>query len=222
MKRVAAGLALAVLIGVAGGALALRQAETEAPPPPPTTEPDSAAAPGDAGADAAPPAARPAPPAVSRAETPMAQRVATIGLLNKRNGLSREFKLHPGQTIRAGDVVIRLRACETTAPWEPQQLTGAFVQTDVRSRDGQWRRVFSGWLFKESPSLNVVEHPIYDVWPKACEMKHPDIGPDTMPASTPGASRSIAKKSTAAETASAAPGAVPTPPAASASSSSVR
>jgi hypothetical protein len=111
--------------------------------------------------------------------TPMEQRVATIGLLNKRNGLWRDLTMKPGESIRVGDVVIRLRACETTAPWEPEQLTGAFVQVITRSPDNSWKKAFSGWVFKESPSLNVVEHPIYDVWTKDCQMRHPDMGPDT-------------------------------------------
>jgi hypothetical protein len=106
--------------------------------------------------------------------TPMPQRVAVIGLLNKRNGISQTLELKPGQALRIGDVIVRLRACETTAPWEVQALTGAFVQLDVRNPQGQFRRVFSGWLYKETPSLNLVEHPIYDVWPKSCAMTHPD------------------------------------------------
>jgi hypothetical protein len=105
--------------------------------------------------------------------TPMAERVATLRLLNKRNGQWREFSLRPGQAARAGDVIVRLRACETAAPWEVQQLTGAFVQLDVRNREGRYSRVFSGWLYKETPSLNVIEHPIYDVWPMSCTMTHP-------------------------------------------------
>jgi hypothetical protein len=105
--------------------------------------------------------------------TPMAQRVAVLRLLNKRNGQVRDFTLRPGQAVRSGNVILRLRACETTAPWEIQQLTGAFVQLDVRNPRGQYQRVFSGWLFKESPSLNVVEHPIYDVSPMSCAMTHP-------------------------------------------------
>jgi hypothetical protein len=109
--------------------------------------------------------------------TPMAQRVATLRLLNKRNGQMREFSLRPGQAVRAGDVIVRLRACETTAPWEVQQLTGAFVQLDVRNREGRYSRVFSGWLYRETPSLNVIEHPIYDVWPMACAMTHPEGAP---------------------------------------------
>jgi hypothetical protein len=105
--------------------------------------------------------------------TPMAERVAVLGLLNKRNGIVRDLTLKPGQAIRVKDVVVRLRACETTAPWETQKLTGAFVQFDVQRTDQNWVRAFSGWLYKESPSLNVVEHPVYDVWPKSCAMTFP-------------------------------------------------
>lgn len=116
--------------------------------------------------------------AVAPGTTPMAERVAVIGLLNKRNGISRDLTLKPGQAVRAGDVIVRLRACETTAPWEIQNLTGAFLQVDVRNPQGAFQRVFSGWLYKESPSLNVVEHPVYDVWPKSCTMAHPGAGGD--------------------------------------------
>ena len=112
--------------------------------------------------------------ALAPGTTPMSQRVAVIGLLNKRNGISRDLTLKPGQALRAGDVIVRLRACETSAPWEIQKLTGAFVQVDVRNAQDQFQRVFSGWLYKETPSLNVVEHPIYDVWPKSCAMTHPE------------------------------------------------
>jgi len=130
--------------------------------------------------------------------TPMAQRVAVIGLLNKRNGISRDLTMRPGQAMRMGDVILRLRACETTAPWETQQLTGAFVQVDVRNTQDRFQRVFSGWLYKESPSLNVVEHPVYDVWPKSCAMTHPEAGASTVRAGSEASSRSKAPNSGAA------------------------
>jgi len=155
--------------------------------------------------------------------TPMAERVAVIGFLNKRNGLSRDLTLRPGQAVRIGDAVVRLRACETTAPWEVQQLTGAFVQLDVRGADGQFRRVFSGWLYRETPGLNTVEHPIYDVWPKSCAMTHPEGG-EAAPASRPGAaasSRSSAANSTGPAEAAPATEAAP-PPSPSADSNSAR
>ena len=106
--------------------------------------------------------------------TPMAERVATIGLLNKRNNVSQDFEMRPGETIEEGPVSVRLSACERTAPHEFPQETGAFVQVDVLERgDSEPSRVFSGWVFKENPSLNVVEHPVYDVWVKDCAMSFP-------------------------------------------------
>lgn len=207
MKRALGALALAGVLAVAAwqGAEALQaDNETAAAPTPP--EPPSDSPP--AAAEEAPRANAPAAPPPVRAETPMRERIAVLGLLNKRNGISRDLKMRPGDAVRVGDVIVRLRACETTAPWEPEQLTGAFVQVDVHGRDDKWRRVFSGWLYKETPSLNVVEHPVYDVWPKSCAMKHPDIGPDTVSAGAivgSGASRSSAKKSAGAPEEGAAP-----------------
>ncbi len=119
--------------------------------------------------------------------TPMAERVAVLGLLNKRNGQTRDLELKPGEAIRFGKVEIRLRACERTAPWETYPDEGAFVQVTIRERPPgttepeQWRRVFSGWLFKENPAANVVQHPVYDVWVKACKMSFP--GDDAPPPS---------------------------------------
>lgn len=120
------------------------------------------------------------PPAqlVAGEATPMAERIATIAFLNKRNGETRDLEMKPGESRRIGDAIIRLSACERTAPWEPVPETGAFVQLlvqdrETRSSEPVWKRVFSGWVFKESPSLNVVEHPIYDVWVKNCAMEYP-------------------------------------------------
>lgn len=127
--------------------------------------------------------ASPAPaPAAARAGdtigTPMAERVAVLGLLNKRNNISQTVEMKPGESRRLGDVVLRVSACERTPPWESPPESGAFVQVSIQERpqagaDPVWRKVFSGWLFKNSPSLNVVEHPVYDVWVKDCKMAFP-------------------------------------------------
>ncbi len=139
--------------------------------------------------DGAAPQATNVPGAVARAPvgqpvgdagigTPVKDRVATLGLLNKRNNLVQDIVLKPGEARRAGNVVVRLATCERTAPWERPEETGAFVQVFVEERASAreklaWRTVFSGWLFRNSPSVNVVEHPVYDVWIKDCAMKFP-------------------------------------------------
>lgn len=110
--------------------------------------------------------------------TPMKDRVATIGVLNKRNNLEQDLEMKPGESRRLGNLVVRLAACEKTAPWERPEEEGAFVQVFVQERanleeDLAWHKVFSGWLFAKSPALNVVQHPVYDVWVKRCAMSFP-------------------------------------------------
>lgn len=130
----------------------------------------------------------------SAGNTPMGERVAVVGFLNKRNGNSRDITMKPGEAVRIGDAIIRLRACDKTAPWEQDQLTGAFLQLDIHGADRKWRRVFSGWTYAERPSLNVVQSPLYDVWAKSCTMSFPATGPDTVTLSSD-ARRSSAAKS---------------------------
>lgn len=127
--------------------------------------------------------------------TPVKDRVATLGFLNKRNNITQLVELKTGESRRIGNAIIKLATCERTAPWEDPPETGAFVQLFVEERATTreklaWHKVFSGWLYKNSPALNVVEHPIYDVWVKDCAMKFP--GEEESPAAA--ASTSSAAK----------------------------
>jgi hypothetical protein len=156
--------------------------------------------------------------------TPVKDRVATLGFLNKRNNISQDITLKSGESKRIGNVIVKLATCERSLPWEEPQ-TGAFVQVYVEERASTqeklaWHKVFSGWLFKESPSLNVVQHPVYDVWVKDCAMKFPgeEGGPApaassssaAKPAGSSEAPKSGASPSPAAS-ASASPSPAPTP-----------
>ncbi len=127
----------------------------------------------------------PAPDAATRPAkiatvTPVKDRVLVIGALSKRTGQSRSFSLKPGQYVDFAGIRITARTCETTPPWERPKLSGAFLQVDEKLGNSPLRRVFSGWLYAESPSLNVMEHPRYDVWLKSCTMRFPD-GPTVAP-----------------------------------------
>ncbi len=150
--------------------------------------------------------------------TPVKDRVATLGLLNKRNNIEQDLVMRVGESRRVGNVIVKLANCEKTMPWEDPPETGAFVQVLVEERASTdkplgWHKVFSGWLFRNSPSANVVEHPIYDVWVKDCAMKFP--GEEEDPAAF--ASSSSAAKPSGKPSATLAPAVAPAvapPPAA--------
>jgi hypothetical protein len=174
---------------------------------------------GDPGKDAqalateVPKAVVAAPKGISAVEsqfgTPVKDRVATIGLLNKRNNESQDLVMKSGESRRVGNVIVKVATCERSLPWETPPEVGAFVQLFVeeRARTNEpltWRKVFSGWLFRNSPSINAVEHPIYDVWVKDCAMKFPGEEADPA-ASASNAAKPAAKPSAAPSPAAPAP-----------------
>jgi hypothetical protein len=138
---------------------------------------------------------KPALPAPGKGPTPNAERQVAIGAINKRTGETRTYTGHPGQGFDFGSLHVTVRACEQTPPWE-QKLTGAFLLIDERLANGTKKRVYSGWMFAESPSLHPLEHPRYDIWVKSCTMRWPETGPDTVVAGK-GDSGSASKRSSA-------------------------
>ncbi len=105
-------------------------------------------------------------------------RTATIAILDKRSGDVTEFTLLPGQTFRLGQISGVLRGCDRTPPHERRE-TAAYLEISSIPRRGATgsaarpRRLFSGWMFAESPSLNPFAHPAYDVWLKTCTIPAP-------------------------------------------------
>jgi hypothetical protein len=59
------------------------------------------------------------------------------------------------------------RVCYTRAPTEPPR-TSTFVEIDEIMFDGKEKRIFTGWMFAESPGLNPMLHPVFDVWLTGC------------------------------------------------------
>jgi hypothetical protein len=54
--------------------------------------------------------------------------------------------------------------------------------------DGKEKRIFTGWMFAESPGLNPLLHPVFDVWLTSCSQpqrapvaKAPQQGPAAGP-----------------------------------------
>lgn len=153
------------------------------------------------------------PSAATKAEaavkgvTPNAEREVSIGAINKRTGETRTFNGRPGQMFDFGGLRVRVRTCERTPPWE-QKLTGAFLLIDERLLRGGSKRVFSGWMFAESPSLHPLEHPRYDIWVKSCTMRFPETGPDTVVAGRGDSAAKVSPKASNAKKSAAVPSAV--------------
>ncbi len=93
---------------------------------------------------------------------------AVFAALDKVTARISALEVRLGETKRFGALKITPRACYSRPPTEPPK-TSTFVEVDEIMLDGKEKRIFSGWMFAESPGLNAVEHPVYDVWLTACQ-----------------------------------------------------
>lgn len=108
------------------------------------------------------------PPAQEKPEERIKNPVAEFTGIDKITGRIISFDVYMDETVQFGALQVTPRICYSSAKsGEPK--TDAFVEVDEITLDRKIRRIFTGWMFAESPGLNAVEHAVYDVWLKACK-----------------------------------------------------
>lgn len=121
-----------------------------------------------------PAAPAPAPPAGADRVT---NAVAEFAGIDKITGRIITFDVYIDETVQFGALQVTPRVCYSR-PQTEEPKTDSFVEVDEITLDRKIRRIFTGWMFAESPGLNAVEHAVYDVWLKACKQKSDVPAPD--------------------------------------------
>ncbi len=101
--------------------------------------------------------------------------VAVFAGIDKITGRITTFDVYVNETVQYGALQVTPKVCYSRDDTEAQKIDG-FIEVDEITLDRKIRRIFSGWMFADSPGLNAVEHPIYDVWLTGCKPQS-DIPP---------------------------------------------
>ena len=104
--------------------------------------------------------------AAVRAER-IGNQIAIFSALDKVTARISKFEVALGQSAKFGALTVTPRVCYSRPPTEEPKTT-SFVEVDEQELDGSQKRIFTGWMFAESPGLYGVEHPTYDVWLTGC------------------------------------------------------
>ncbi len=94
--------------------------------------------------------------------------VAVFNGLDKITGRIITFEIALNETVQFGTLQVTPRVCFSRPPSDPPR-TDSFTQVDEIDEQHKIKRIFSGWMFADSPGLHGVEHPIYDVWLVDCK-----------------------------------------------------
>ncbi|WP_245292501.1 DUF2155 domain-containing protein [Rhizobium sp. 9140] len=108
----------------------------------------------------------------------LANPVAVFSGIDKITGRITTFDVYIGETVQFGALQVTPRVCYSRDDTEAQKTT-SFVEVEEITLDRKIRRIFTGWMFADSPGLNAVEHPVYDVWLQSCKAKSDLPPPDS-------------------------------------------
>ena len=93
--------------------------------------------------------------------------IAVFAALDKVTARIKPLEIKMGESVRFGALKVTPRICYVRSPTEPP-LTSVFVEIDEIKLSGEAQRIFTGWMFAQSPGLHAVEHPVFDVWLTNC------------------------------------------------------
>ena len=108
-------------------------------------------------------------------DTRINNRVAEFSGIDKITGRIIKFDVYIDETVQFGALQVTPRVCYSRPVTETPKTT-SFIEIDEITLDRKIRRIFTGWMFADSPGLNAVEHPVYDVWLNNCKMES-DVAP---------------------------------------------
>ncbi len=94
-------------------------------------------------------------------------QVAVFAALDKVTARIQKLEVPLNQTVEFGALKLTPRVCYSRPATERPKTT-SFVEVTETELDGSEKPLFTGWMFAESPGLNAVEHPVFDVWLTEC------------------------------------------------------
>ena len=94
--------------------------------------------------------------------------VATFTGLDKITGRIIKFDVFIDETVQFGALQVTPRACYSR-PQSVKPQTTAFIEVDEVTLSKEIRRIFTGWMFADSPGLSAIEHSVYDIWLFGCK-----------------------------------------------------
>lgn len=98
----------------------------------------------------------------------MENGVAVFAALDKVTARISELEVPVDETVEFGGLKVTPRICYSRPPTERPKTT-TFVEIEETKLDGSTDRLFTGWMLAESPGLNALEHPVFDVWLTGCK-----------------------------------------------------
>ena len=91
-----------------------------------------------------------------------------IRILDKLSSKSKLLKLNIGENFSYKNLEIKVLKCKNSEFDDNPEITTYLQVKDNKNSNNDEVFVFNGWTFSSSPSIQVFDHPVYDLWILKC------------------------------------------------------
>ena len=103
--------------------------------------------------------------------TPVEKDKVYINLtaLDKITAKTSSFKMAVGDKKFFGPLEIKALKCQISDGKDTSDTVAYLQVKDLSNKDNNQDFIFNGWTFASSPTLQSIDHPVYDLWIVSCE-----------------------------------------------------
>jgi len=91
-----------------------------------------------------------------------------IKILDKLSSKNKSLQLKIGEDYVFKNLVLKVLKCKNSEFDDDPEITSYLQVRDLNNKDNNEVFVFNGWTFSSSPSIQVFDHPVYDLWILKC------------------------------------------------------
>ncbi len=94
------------------------------------------------------------------------KNIVELKAIDRVTGRTYNLKAPVNEESNFSILQITPKVCYKSPP-DKQPESSAYIVIKEKNKEGN---IFEGWMFASSPSLNSLEHPVYDVWLLSCKI----------------------------------------------------
>ena len=91
-----------------------------------------------------------------------------VQILDKLSSKNKLIKINIGEEFIFKNLVLKVLKCKNSKFDDNPEITSYLQVKDINNQNNNEVFVFNGWTFSSSPSIQVFDHPVYDLWILRC------------------------------------------------------
>tara|TARA_A100001015_G_scaffold314728_1_gene424842 strand:+ start:300 stop:704 length:405 start_codon:yes stop_codon:yes gene_type:complete len=95
-------------------------------------------------------------------------KTVDVKILDKLSSKNKLIKIEIGKDYIFKNLVLKVLKCKNSKFDDNPEITSYLQVRDLNNKGNNEVFVFNGWTFSSSPSIQVFDHPIYDLWILKC------------------------------------------------------